>query len=131
MKKIVGINGFGRFGLHLLKYWLDRDKDANFIVMYINDDTLSIDDTLEILKTDESVVFNKYQIKKIGSMLHFRAPDGEVHEIEFTSTVKEEIPWLGRPDIFLECSGKNRGKNDCLDILTGNTNLVFCYKLGC
>ena len=60
----VGINGFGRFGLHLLKYWLDRDKDANFIVMYINDDTLSIDDTLEILKTDESVVFNKYQIKK-------------------------------------------------------------------
>ena len=30
MELIVGINGFGRFGLHLLKYWLDRNLDSKF-----------------------------------------------------------------------------------------------------
>ena len=30
MKKNTGINGFGRVGLHLLKYWLDRNNDTNF-----------------------------------------------------------------------------------------------------
>jgi len=125
MSKIVGINGFGRFGLHLVKYWLDRNNDASFVVKYINDDTLSIDEALQILKTDESVVFNKYQIKKIGSILRFLAPDGKVNEIEYTNATKEELPWLGRPEIFLECSGKNRVKNDCLGILTGNTKLVL------
>ena len=31
----TGINGFGRFGLHLLKYWLDRSKESNFTIDYI------------------------------------------------------------------------------------------------
>ena len=30
MKKTAGVNGFGRFGLHLIKYWLDRNFEANF-----------------------------------------------------------------------------------------------------
>jgi glyceraldehyde 3-phosphate dehydrogenase len=124
MKKIVGINGFGRFGLHLLKYWLDRSHDANFQIKYINDDVLTIDQVLEILKNDKRVVFNKQQIKKIGSSLRFIAPCGTVHEIEYTTAAKDEIPWLGKPDIFFECSGKNRAKNDCLSFYTGNTNLV-------
>ena len=41
MKKIAGINGFGRFGLHLLKYWLDRASSSNFSIGYINDDTIN------------------------------------------------------------------------------------------
>ena len=28
----TGINGFGRFGLHLLKYWLDRSNESNFSI---------------------------------------------------------------------------------------------------
>ena len=38
MKKNTGINGFGRVGLHLLKYWLDRNDESNFDIKYINDD---------------------------------------------------------------------------------------------
>jgi hypothetical protein len=34
----IGINGFGRFGLHLLKYWLDRSIESAFRIDYINDD---------------------------------------------------------------------------------------------
>ena len=62
MRVIVGINGFGRFGLHLLKYWLDRNSDSNFILKYINDDFLSLDQTIEILKSDKAVIFNKFKI---------------------------------------------------------------------
>ena len=60
MKKSAGINGFGRFGLHLLKYWLDRDNEANFTINYINDDTLTILQAYEIIIKDEFVIFNKY-----------------------------------------------------------------------
>ncbi len=35
IKKIAGINGFGRFGLHLLKYWLDKADSSNFEIAYI------------------------------------------------------------------------------------------------
>ena len=49
MKKSAGINGFGRFGLHLLKYWLDRNNEANFTIYYINDDTLTIFQSYEII----------------------------------------------------------------------------------
>ena len=38
----AGINGFGRFGLHLLKYWLDRADTTKFSVGFINDDTLTL-----------------------------------------------------------------------------------------
>ena len=45
MKKntIVGINGFGRFGLHLIKFYLDNFKSCNYEIKYINDDFLNID----------------------------------------------------------------------------------------
>ena len=71
MKKSAGINGFGRFGLHLLKYWLDRDNEANFTINYINDDTLTILQSYEIIIKDEFVIFNKYKIKIIGNELIF------------------------------------------------------------
>jgi len=124
MRKIAGINGFGRFGLHLLKYWMDRSNNSPLEIKYINDDVLTIDQALEIIKNDRQVVFNKHQIKKIGSVIRFLAPCGAVHEIEYTTNGKESIPWLGRPDIFLECSGRNRVRDDCLDFYTGNTKLV-------
>ena len=38
MKISAGINGFGRFGIHLLKYWLERESECNFSINYINDD---------------------------------------------------------------------------------------------
>ena len=64
MKKKAGINGFVRFGLHLIKYWLDRHEESDFTINYINDDTLTIDQAIEILYNDSIVIFNKYKIKK-------------------------------------------------------------------
>lgn len=124
MKKITGINGFGRFGLHLLKYWLDRKKIADFEISFINDDTLSIEDALDIIVSDPYVIFNKYKINISGDNLVFLSADGEKSTIQYTNKQKFEMPWIGRPRIFLECSGKNTIAKDCEFYLKGNTNFV-------
>ena len=51
-----GINGFGRFGLHLLKYWLDRAATSPFEIKSINDSSLNKQDILSIIKN-----MNMYQ----------------------------------------------------------------------
>ena len=83
MKKIAGINGFGRFGLHLLKYWLDRASSSNFKIGYINDDSITIDQALDTLNNDNKVLFTKYRIKKLGNHIRILEPNGSFYEIEF------------------------------------------------
>ena len=87
MKKKVGINGFGRFGLHIIKYWLDRNEECRFSINYINDDVLTIDQSIEILKKDRTVFFNKYKIKKLENKIRFLKPDGSIYEIEYSNTL--------------------------------------------
>lgn len=124
-KKIVaGINGFGRFGLHLLKYWLDRNKEANFIIQYINDDTLSLQDAYQIITNDKYVQFNKYKIQAKDDTLIILEPNGARHVINYTNKNQFEIPWLGKPDMVLECSGKNFVAKDCKFYIADNVKLV-------
>ena len=47
------------------------------------------------------------------------------HEINFTNKKKNQIPWIGKPDIFFECSGKNTLRDDNLIFLKDNTSLVI------
>ena len=124
MKRSTGINGFGRFALHLLKYWLDRNREAHFGLDYINDDTLTIEQAEEIIQTDTAVAFDTYTVQRIGDRLRFTEPYGAVHDIVYTHAHKDQIPWVGKPDIFLECSGKNTVKRDCLSFLSGQTQVV-------
>lgn len=124
-KTIVGINGFGRFGLHLLKYWLDRNKEANFIVDYINDDTLSIQDAYRIITSDRHVHFNKYKIQAKDNTLVILEPNGARHVIQYTHENQFKIPWLGKPEMILECSGKNVVAKDCRFYLTDNVKRVI------
>ena len=49
MKKSTGINGFGRFGIHIIKYWLDRNSDCNFKIAFINDDFLDINKAYDLI----------------------------------------------------------------------------------
>ena len=125
MKKVAGINGFGRFGLHLLKYWLDRSSESSFSIKYINDDNLTIDQAYKIILNDEFVVFNKYNIKILGQKIRFLKPDGEINEINFSNHKKDDIPWIGQPELFFECSGKNTLKKDSSIFLKGKTKTVI------
>ena len=103
----TGINGFGRFGLHLLKYWLDRSNESNFSIDYINDDFLSQEEIFNIILNDEFVIFNKYKIQlSSDSHLNILKPSGESFKILLTNSDPESMDWLGKPHFFLECSGK-------------------------
>lgn len=123
-KIVVGINGFGRFGLHLLKYWLDRNREANFIIQYINDDTLSLRDAYGIICNDKHVHFNKYKIQVKDNDLVILEPNGARQVISYTNENQFNIPWLGKPEMIFECSGKNLVAMDCKFYLTGNVKLV-------
>ena len=121
----AGINGFGRFGLHILKYWVDRNHEAGFTIQYINDENLSIQQAFEIIIHDEAVIFNKYKVKISKNSLILLEPNGAVHEIQYTNFAKEKIPWLGKPVLMFECSGKNTEREDCTIYLQGNTQRVI------
>jgi len=120
-----GLNGFGRFGLHLIKYWLERAEGCNFKIDYINDDTISLEKAYKIINNDQYVKFNNYEIIKSKNSLIFLKQNGNKYNIEYTQNIKSKISWIGKPDIFLECSGKNPSKNDCLIYIKGNTKTVI------
>ena len=121
----AGINGFGRFGLHLLKYWLDRSDQSHFNILYINDDRLDINKAYELIVNDKYVIFNKYKIQVSNDHLMILEPNGTKHKILFTNYKQKSIPWIGKPDIFFECSGKCTEANNCSAFLMKNTKTVL------
>ena len=127
-KKIsTGINGFGRFGLHLLKYYLDRSEESNYSIDYINDNILSIKAAVEIIKADEAVSFSNYKFRIEGDDILISRPPGDTFRIQFStsSTDINSISWLGEPDLILECSGRFAEFPDqCNSYLIGNTKHV-------
>lgn len=125
-KASAGINGFGRFGIHLLKYWLDRSSECNFTIDYINDDYLSTKQIFDLMVSDEYVSFNKYKIGLSGdSTLIVMKPSGEKFNIELTSSEADSVGWIGKPDFFLECSGKRTAAEAYKCLATGRTKLVL------
>jgi glyceraldehyde 3-phosphate dehydrogenase len=125
MKTLVGINGFGRFGLHLLKYWLDRNASAGFALGFINDDTLTIEQAYQILTTDKYVHFNKYKVKIQDNALIFSEPNGARHAIQYSRKDKAQIPWLEQVRVVFECSGKNTARKDCESYLRDKKKIVL------
>jgi len=121
----AGVNGFGRFGLHLLKYWLDRNADSNFRISYINDDYLDILQAHKIISNDKYVKFNKYKIQISKNFLSILEPNGRKHDILYTNTSQKEISWIGKPDIVFECTGKHTLKDKSSIFLKGNTKRVI------
>jgi len=125
-KASAGINGFGRFGIHLLKYWLDRSSECNFTIDYINDDYLDTKQIFDLMVSDEYVSFNKYKISLSGdSTLIVMKPSGEKFNIELTSSEADSSGWIGKPDFFLECSGKRTAAEAYECLATGRTKLVL------
>lgn len=121
----AGMNGFGRFGLHLLKYWLEREDEANFHIAYINDDTLTLQDALRIIKTDTFIKFPGIRASARNGSLVLERPGKSPHVIRYSNEPQSRIPWVGKPDIVLECSGKGTEKKKSVPYLRGNTRQVI------
>ena len=120
----AGMNGFGRFGLHLLRYWLNHVEDAPYTIQYINDDGLDLDKALDIINTDPYVQFNDFDVIRKGDFLCFAKGDRYI-EIAYSHCDRTEIPWIGQPDVVFECSGKATVAERCQPYLTGNTQRVL------
>ena len=125
MKLTAGINGFGRFGLHLLRYWLDRRERASFAVTAINDSALSREDALRILHDDPYVRFDDCQLDDDGSHLILVPADREAIRLRYSTGPTESAPWLGEPDLFFEASGLPGAAEDCRELLRGRTLQVL------
>ena len=126
MKKInCGINGFGRFGLHLLKYWLGRAEKSSFIIKAINDNYLKPEDIVSIINNDYAVIFNSYKIILERSTIKIISPNGENYYIKITNEKDSQIPWIGDYDLFFECSGLNTSRKSCAKFLHGKTKLIL------
>ena len=78
--------------MHLLKYWLDRNEEANFDIKYINDDFLTIDQAIDNINKDEAVLFNKYKIKIIDNEIRILESNGTVHELFIQIIRKMKYP---------------------------------------
>jgi len=122
MSIVCGMNGFGRFGLHLLSNYLHFIGDANFELKYINDDMLSIDEAYKIISSDKYVrIYNDFKITVDGDFLVF---DGK-HKIQYSNSAADNIPWLGKPELFLECSGKYTNADLARNFKVRNTQQVL------
>lgn len=124
MKTIsVGINGFGRFGLHLLRYWIVNYEAANFAIEYVNDDHLTLDQVAGIIRGDPHLDIKENMRVETGC-IQVKVGSGWF-PIKYSNQTIDSVPWLGDPQIFLECSGKHTNKNNWDNILQNNTCQVI------
>jgi glyceraldehyde 3-phosphate dehydrogenase len=71
------------------------------------------------------VKFNKYKVQISGDYLTILEPNGNKHEIYYTNCAQKSIPWIGKPDIIFECSGKYTVAKKCSSYLKDNTKTVM------
>lgn len=105
MKKIASLNGFGRFGLHFLNYYLERAENSSFYLKYINDEQLSVKQMIEIIKSDRYVrILENYNISVEQNSICLRQ---DLKSIEIELSNMPILAFLkSKQGIFFECSGK-------------------------
>ncbi len=109
-KSIAGINGFGRFGLHLLRYWSEQIDSARFSINYINDCRLSLADIEAILATDRYFSNHNYTFEENAILIHLK--NGSTHRVEYTNDSDSDIAWVDNVELFFECSGQHTANDD-------------------
>jgi glyceraldehyde 3-phosphate dehydrogenase len=119
-KKKCVINGFGRFGLHFLKNYLDGAND-NFEIICINDEVLDIDNIYNIIVSDEYVNYiATYIVRKSKDSIWFNDK-----EIKFINKKINEISELEDMDYLLEFSGRNTDAKIAENLLRNNEQQVI------
>jgi glyceraldehyde 3-phosphate dehydrogenase len=105
MKTQASLNGFGRFGLHLLNYYLDRYQDCSFAMNSINDETLSVNQMISIIQKDRYVrILENWDMSFDSNSIVFQR---ESHSIELEiCNLPLELYIANKSGILLECSGK-------------------------
>lgn len=105
MKIEASLNGFGRFGLHLLNYYLAHYQNCNFILSSMNDEALAVNQMIKIIRDDRYVkILDNWDMSlKLNSIIFKR--DAELIELEISNLPLEQYI-ADKSGILLECSGK-------------------------
>lgn len=119
------MNGVGRFGQHLLKIWLESDDINNISIDYIHDYSLRPRKIVDILLADEylSDFFEKKIVSHTHNSITFKKKSGSVHTIPCSTG--GVIPWIGKPKLHLETSGRHTDSISARDFITQNTKHVI------
>ena len=102
-KIIAGINGFGRLGLHLFRYWLLNRDSASFSIGFINDPQRSARDIAKSIKRDDVIGSIPNSVKCSGSKIVI---DGAVTVVATSEEDIADIPWHADTELIFEASGK-------------------------
>lgn len=120
----AGLNGLGRFGLHLLRSWLDR-PDSPVRILAINDAYHSLDSAVNFLAGNGKVSFSDCEITADVETLVIAKPGQSPLHIHYTHGPAAQAAWRGRTDWWLECSGAHPTAQECRQFLTGRTRRVL------
>lgn len=120
----TGLDGLGRFGLHLLRYWLDRRGDAAFRIAAINDPALSLETAVALVADDPDVRFDDFDVTAQDGCMTLAPRRGDVLRFPYSRTDPDEIPWLGEVDLLLEASGRLTDAERCRRLLRGRTRRI-------
>jgi len=105
MKAQAHVNGFGRFGLHFLNYYLDRFQVCSFELKSINDETLSVNQIVSIIQNDRYVrILENWKLSFDSNSVVFQRGSNSI-KLEISNLSLERYI-LNKSGILLECSGK-------------------------
>lgn len=120
----AGLNGIGRFGLHLLRAWLDR-PDGPLRIVAINDAHYSLEAAVALLRGDAKVSFADCAVDAEAGQLVLRRAGRAPLRLDYSHGPAGRAPWLGRPRWWLECSGAHPTARECRAFLAGATRRVL------
>ncbi|TCS37985.1 glyceraldehyde 3-phosphate dehydrogenase [Paucimonas lemoignei] len=120
----AGLNGLGRFGLHLLRRWLDKPESPVRIVA-INDAYRSLDAAVTLLRTDAKVSFADCDVSAEGETMVIARRGQPAVRLAYTHGPAAQAGWRGQTEWWLECSGQHTAAHECREFLTGRTRRVI------
>lgn len=120
----AGLNGLGRFGLHVLRSWLDRPASPVRIAA-INDTHLSLDAALGFIAGNDKISFADCTLSAEGGALLIARAGRPPLRIAYSHGPAQQAPWRGTTDWWLECSGLYPTAAQCRALLGGQTRRVL------
>jgi glyceraldehyde 3-phosphate dehydrogenase len=105
MIRNANLNGFGRFGLHFLRYYLLNLENSKFNLGFINDENLTVSKMFEIIKKDSYVNLEKDCPISFNEDRILIETISSQKEIIFSNNSLENF-LQDKSGILLECSGK-------------------------
>lgn len=120
---LAGLHGLGRFGQHALLAWLQAPGKVE--IGFLADEVLSGEQVCALLRTHDRLDFAFADPVWQGGCLWLSDSMGVRRSLPYFQGPATLAPWLGLPDIWLECSGRYASKAACMPFLRGNTQQVL------